>query len=491
MSAKIIGIGIHHHGVSAVVIRTGFQKIQQEAHSYAEYSPKDGMSEGIASCLGSLSEETDIAGMPTAISLPSDDLFYRNLTIPFRRRHEIEKILPCELEPLLPVPIEKLITDFQIIETRSGRSNLLSVSTPKMLIADIRNACKPFRLDIRRILPGIFATALAHTHLSNSTKNRLIMDMDKHTLSFCIIAGSQIYLVRSVILNTEDTSFMDAAGMEIQRTLLAAEQTIDNAFSLDMVYVNGSEGKPVSNLCSTLSHTLNIPVQPLEFLGDKSPIRDVSSVSNHHSTAMNNALASAIVLGKAIPGINFRDRSALIWNLWYDYRFRWIELGVYTALVLILAGTTLSIDMFFKEKQLDRLNHQVTQMFYSVFSKDTPMVEPVHQLRLKIKETARNDWLQLGSEHGLLDILNGISKNTPPELKLTIRRLTFDESRVQLVGYAPDFETVYEFKRRIEGSGSFKTVMLHSSTQDKSEDRINFNMEMKLDPKNNHMTSDL
>ncbi|HSO67569.1 MAG TPA: PilN domain-containing protein, partial [Desulfatirhabdiaceae bacterium] len=148
-------------------------------------------------------------------------------------------------------------------------------------------------------------------------------------------------------------------------------------------------------------------------------------------------------------------------------------------------------DMVFKEKQLDRLDHQVTQMFYSVFPKDTPMVEPIHQLRLKIKETARNEWLQLVSGHGLLDILNGISKNTPPDMKLTIRRLTFDESRIQLVGYTPDFETVYELKRRIEGSGSFVSVTLHSSTQDKSEDRINFNMEMKLGPKNNDMTSDL
>ncbi|HSO66571.1 MAG TPA: GspL/Epsl periplasmic domain-containing protein, partial [Desulfatirhabdiaceae bacterium] len=442
MSTKIIGIDIHHHGVSAVVIRMGFQKVQLEAHSYTEYSTKDGMLAGIGSCLASLSEETDIAGMPAAISLPSDDLFFRNFTIPFRRRHEIEKILPCELEPLLPVPIERLITDFQVIETHSGRSNLLSVSTPKMLIADIRTACKPFRLDIRRIMPGIFATALAHTHLSNSTKNCLIMDIDKHTLSFCIIAGSRIYLVRSVILNTEDTSFKDTAGMEIQRTLLAAEQSINNAFSLDMVYVNGSDGKPVSNLCSTLSRILNIPFQQLDYFDDKSLIRDVSSVSNRHSTPMNTALASAIVLGKAIPGINFRDRSALIWNLWYDYRFRWIELGVYTALAMILAVTTLSIDMVFKEKQLDRLDRQVTQMFYSVFPKDTPMVEPIHQLRLKIKETARNEWLQLGSGHGLLDILNGISKNTPPDMKLTIRRLTFDESRIQLVGYTPDFETV-------------------------------------------------
>lgn len=482
MSAKIVGIDIGHDGVSAVVIRMGFQKIQLDAHASAAYSTKDDMPAGLAACLKRLAEQTDISGMPAAIAFSSHDLFYRNLSVPFHRRNEIEKILPCELEPLLPLPVEELITDFQIVETQPGKSTLLSVSVPRTFIATIRDACKPHRLDIRRFMPGISAIALCHNHLAGPASTGLMLDMDKGVLSCCILSGSRIFLIRKMILNTDAPSCMDEAGLEIQRTLLMAEQTFGRTFSLDGVYINGDSD---STFRTRLSHILDVPVHPVDLQDNRNLVQNFSPMSDQITSALNRALAGAVVMGKAISGINFRDKSGFYWNLWHDYRSRWIELGVYAALALILTITTVSIDMFFRKKQLHSLDYQVSRMFYSVFPKDTPMVDPIHQVRLKIQETAKNEWLQHDSEHGLLFLLKRISENTPTRLSVTIRRLTFDENRIQLVGFTPDFETVYEFKRRLENSDTFESTTLLSSVQDKSENRINFNMELKPRMTNN------
>jgi hypothetical protein len=303
-----------------------------------------------------------------------------------------------------------------------------------------------------------------------------MLDMDKHFLSCCIISGLRIYLIRKMTLNANALSFMDEAGLEIQRTLLMAEQTFGRAFSLDGIYINGDPG---STFCSSLSHILGIPVHPVDLLDNRNWALNMSPMSNQTTPAMNRALASAVVMGKAVSGINFRDKTGFYWNIWHDYRSRWIELGVYAAIALILAITSVSIDLIFRKKQLHSLDQQVSRMFYSVFPKDTPMVDPIHQVRLKIEETAKNEWLQHDSQHGLLFILKRISENTPIRLNVTIFRLTFDENRIQLIGFTPDFETVYEFKRRLEDSGAFESTTLLSSTQNKSEDRINFSMELK------------
>ncbi|MGD9973239.1 MAG: PilN domain-containing protein [Desulfatirhabdiaceae bacterium] len=479
MSAKIVGIDIGHDCVSAVVIGMGFQKIQLNAHSSVAYSTKDDMPTGLTDCLNRLAEQTDISGMPSAISFSSDDLFYRNLSTPFHRRHEIEKILPCELEPLLPLPVDELITDFQIVETQSGKSTLLSASVSRMFIDTIRAACEPHRLNIRRFMPGISAIALCHSHLSGPAATSLMLDMDKHFLSCCIISGLRIYLIRKLTLNANTPSFMDEAWLEIQRTLLMAEQTFGRAFSLDGIYINGDTNEPGSTFCSSLSHILGIPVHPVDLLDNRNWVLNISPMSNQTTPAMNRALASAVVMGKAVSGINFRDKTGFYWNIWHDYRSRWIELGVYAAIALILAITTVSIDMVYRKKQLRSLDQQVSRMFYSVFPNDTPLVDPIHQVRLKMQETAKNEWLQHDSQHGLLYILKRISENTPTRLNVTIRRLTFDENRIQVIGFTPDFETVYEFKRRLEDSETFESTTLLSSTQNKSEDRINFSMELK------------
>jgi general secretion pathway protein L len=72
--------------------------------------------EGIKAALQTLVETLKPAGATCVLGIPTTLVSFRNLSVPFHDLKKIRQILPFELEPSLPVPVEDLIFDFEAVK---------------------------------------------------------------------------------------------------------------------------------------------------------------------------------------------------------------------------------------------------------------------------------------------------------------------------------------------------------------------------------------
>ena len=87
---------------------------------------------GIEPALKKLAEDKTFSDIPCCISLPLTDIMFRQVSLPFRDDNKIRKTLAFELEPLIPLPIEEVVTDYLMIP----RDGLLVAALTKKSVRD-------------------------------------------------------------------------------------------------------------------------------------------------------------------------------------------------------------------------------------------------------------------------------------------------------------------------------------------------------------------
>ena len=482
MTAPIIGIDIHHTGVSAVLLQIGFRRIELQQTAAIQFSETPDIPAAVTRCLDTLSEKCSIIGASAAVSIPSGDAFYRNLELPFSKSQDIEKILPYELDSVLPYSTDQLSWDTQIIRKSMGRCTLLTISVLRNRIAEILSAVQPYRLAIRRILSGLFFMGIVRQHLAETPPAWMAVDQNGNVLSLCVTVDGRISMMRSISLGKQAHDLSNEISREIHHTLLTAEQFLGRPVEIECVFLNREDQSTQSvglehpHFSSVFS---DVRVKSLDLFSGNRWFQTPAAPFVWDPAYMNRAMAGALILAKRFPSPDLRDYSGSLWNSWRDYRSRWKEIALLGTAALSLGGLGTWVDISVQQNKLDRLDHTIQQRFLEVFPAGTPMINPVEQVDSAIREMARNELLQTGpTGFSVLETLKAISAGAAPEMNITIRRLGYAKHRVQLNGIASDFDTVYAFRKRMEQNKLFETVTLVSSHQDKAENRIHFVMEL-------------
>jgi len=73
-------------------------------------------------------------------SVPGDMLITRRVSVPFREQGKINKVLPFEVEPLVPFPLSELEIRYRVIEQDRDRSNLLVYCFRKRCWTNVRHS---------------------------------------------------------------------------------------------------------------------------------------------------------------------------------------------------------------------------------------------------------------------------------------------------------------------------------------------------------------
>jgi hypothetical protein len=135
--------------------------------------------------------------------------------------------------------------------------------------------------------------------------------------------------------------------------------------------------------------------------------------------------------------------------------------------------------MALSARQAKALDQMISERFYQVFPREVPMVEPVQQLRTKIKELEDDPLLAFsGHPARTVDILDAFSRDVLANLDVVIARMSIDIDKLSVTGHASDYESVYEMKRRIEKRGGPASVTIQSATQEQNQNRVIFSMDI-------------
>jgi len=498
MTRKILGLDIRNDSISAVLLSSGLKGNEIESFAYVPYN-KDGEEDdeksGLSAALQKIAEQQNLSDAVCLVSLPMEEISFRNLKIPFRDHKKISQILPLELEPVLPYPIDNLLMDFQIMPMREGAddTDIIAVAVRKSYIDQRLSELAAYGIVPRVIAAGSSQTILCFNHFSDIPDNSIIIDIDSTTSSLLAYSSGQISLIRSMPLHSAAEKRAGTLCADIQRTLAASETLTGSEIPPEAFFLTGPGlGDPAGpsgreehsdiDYQNEIERFFDVAVQKMDLVKVAGVGFDAVKAASWVPSRMNNALSLALTDITGVSWMNFSKKRFAVKKQWLEQKKNIIKSGVLAGVVLLLAILNLVFDFHTTSKEIDRLDGEITGILKTSFPEVTRIVDPLHQMKIKLKELKGDSIISEGPGENVLaiDILNDISTMIPATIDVELERLVIGPDNVTISGETAAFNNVDEMKNRLEKGKLFHKVVISSANTDRAENKVRFKLKLSL-----------
>ena len=484
MSRKILGLDIRNDAVSAVLLRSGIREIHIEAHEHVPIPDQKEIESSIVSALETITEKIDTTGSICIASFPADRISYRNIRVPFKEQKKIRRILPFELEATLPFQVEDLVIDFRAVKFPDNRdhTDIVAAAVEKSGLKSYLQTLASFNIEPEIVTFGGCPAALCLAKLADVPEYTLFVDIDKEKSTLFALVSGQISLVRSFLINSDSSSASSRTKslcVNIERTLCAFEEIFGFDFQPDEVLITGC-GLDGSNPEDDMAKILELPVKRADLVSDTG--LTIKNPAPWKPEQMDNAFSLALLEIEGIDALNFRKGPFAAKKYLAEHKKSLIKTGILAGLVLILIFFNVFVDTYSMEKKAAGLDQQITDLFKTTFPDVKKIVDPLHQMRVKIKDMQKGSLLpgETGTNILVIDILNDISYLIPKEIDVELTRLVMGAESVLITGDTDTFNSVDDIKSRLEQAEFFKKVTISSADIDRSENRVRFKLKVQL-----------
>jgi general secretion pathway protein L len=484
MNRKILGLDIRADAVSAVLINSGIKGTVIEAHEHVLISDGEEDKNGLTASLEAIEQKMDISDSICVASFPASEISFRNIQVPFKGQKKIKKILPYELEPTLPFPVEDLIIDFIHLEIseHANAKNLITAAVEKSKLQSYLDTLAIFNIEPEIITVCGYPTAFSLANSLNIQKNWFFVDVDNHKSTIFIILSGWICLIRSFPIHSAARSnkIKSLCG-NIRRTLYAFENIHGLDFKPDGGFISGC-GIIDLGFDKDIEQAMGLPIERVDILRFADILKQQAPPPSWTPFLMDNALSLALMEIKGVKGFNFRKGPFALKKFWEENKKNLIQTAVFFILVLSLGWFNLFLDSYFMGKKLDHLNRQITGIFTSTFPEVKNIVDPVQQMKIKVQEAKKNALLpdETGKQIRAIDILNTISKAIPKDIDVILKRFVMGSESVNISGDTDSFNSVDNIKSKLEQTKVFKKIVISAANIDKSDKRVRFKLKLNL-----------
>lgn len=500
MPEKILGLDIGEENIKAVQIAVGLREYHVLKSVLVSIPEEGGEKAALDQLLGDDAFRSDVC----VTALPVWQASFRNITLPFKNRKKIDQVLPYELEPLIPSPLEDIVIDYTIT-AQGEQSEVLTASVRKSAVHDLISLLAPYGTEISVIDIGPAPVALKLMARCAPEEYTLLLDIGKHNAAGVFFKGGTIQQMRHFRFGGDDitTAMMEdfdcdyAAAEERKRRGDTGEtiRALCTAFFTDvrntlqalalnqnldplpgMIYLTGG-GTLYSPMREEMETFFSLPVA----------MADVSETDNLHAEGgdpalMNQALALATREAGDREGFNCRIGEFRLKNRDAEFRknIRWAV--ILLLCVFALFGIDSSLRYHYDRVTLHKLKQKITTVFHDTLPGVTRIVDPVHQLRTEIEQRRS---LSAGGGQNIratrvLDILNNLSRSLPRSVDFLITHFQYDGDTVAIKGQTDTFNTVDNLTKALEKSDIFETVKISSANLMKKENRVEVNLRLDL-----------
>ncbi len=497
MPEKILGLDINSDSVAAVQVEGGLKGHHVTACAHVMIQEAGGLEEALKALVEQVGLEADIC----ISSIPGEHVSYRNLRMPFRDKKKIRQTLAFELEAMVAFPVEDLVVDFTMID-RPDQSEILAASIKQTYISEYlerlqTNGIDPTVLDISGVPTVCWLLKQASTP---DDALLLQIGLKRNTMILCL--KRRIALVRTFLSSGSNIARAVSNGMgsshagtqtdeqielclrsfctEVQNTLHAFGCQTANKVRPQRVFVTGS-GTLYPDIENLLNRFLDLPVERIDLATDPRIHMDENIARVWNPAIMDNALALAVRETKQNLGFNFRRDGFEVKKQYFGHKQEIRKVAAFLIVILSLLAVDLGVDYYFLKKRYKILDQQITQIFRQTLPDVKRVVDPVHQLKVRIDEMTKSALSLPGikANRKVLDLLRDISLRIPEAADVHITRIVVDPDGVLMKGETDTFNTVDTIKRGLEPSAYFKAVTISSANLDRSGNRVRF--EMKLE----------
>ncbi len=479
MSRKILGLDIRAESIAAVLLDSGFKGSLLEKQCYVEVPPGEADDDGLEEALKTVVDTLKPTGAACVMGIPATHFSFRNLTVPFNDVKKIRQILPFELEPTLPVPVEELIFDFEGVK-RDGHQDLLAFAVKKSRIQRYLDLLKTVNLRPVLIMPGGYAAARFIGAMTPEGDDLVVIDTGEGNHTIYAVCSGNVRMVRSLPVSGGGNPVARNLETIMLQTFTAMRENLGIGVNPSTVFSTGPQAALLASGNGSLK-LMGVPVKSTESLRTFPKLKGSMDSPDWESGHLDGALALALMETEAVGGINFSTERSTIQHYWSEFRSNIILSAVLIGLTLTIALGGQWLSARAKSQRLAELDRQIEQVFRQTFPEVTRVEAPLQQMQIKIREVGEGGMgLDLaGNRVKVIDILNALSRQIPSSADVKVNRMVVGADNVVLSGNTDTFNTVDDIKVSLEEADIFKSVTISSADLEKSGNRVRF--KLKLD----------
>jgi len=485
MGKRYLGLDIHNSFIAAVIVSSSLKGYTIQEHAYIPVENKPDGNSGFSDAMEILTDHMDIAGSTCTASFPAEQVYFRNIQVPFKQSKKIRQIMPFELERSLPLSVERLVIDFHTIkpDQPTEHTDLIAAAVDMSRLESYLNRLTHYGIDPEIVTVSGYPTAVCLSQSGDMALNAMLVDVNTDRSTVFVLESGQLSLVRSITSGSQDMPRTEVICQNIQRTLHAAIEADNDQehFTPETIYLTGPTiGE--NGFESEVTDYLKIPARKTDLVTAMEDRLQNQPTGAWEANSMDNALALALMDSFGIKGLNFRRGPFALKKRWVEHRKSLIRTGIFAAIALVFMLANAGIDYFAKQKRLNDLKAQIETIFLSTFPDVRKVVDPLNQMQIKMEQARKSTLSPTQSENSplMIDVLNALSKSIPGQLDLKFTRLIIGEDNVTITGNTDTFNTVDTVKGRLEADDMFQSVTIVSTSKDKTGNRIRFRLKVKI-----------
>ncbi len=515
MSQSILGLDIGRNRIKAVRLDTTFKGF--EAVTYAEHelppeppppppTPTEAGAEPVVERPGfswidrvksgvwQLMEDHDLAADVVVTALPGDRVTTRILELPFKRAREIDMILGPELEDHLPMDLDEVVFDYQVLSETEAGSKLLVAIADREFFAEFLGALQSVGVDPRMVTVTGMAKADLLSQMSIVEDGPLMVcDIGHSASALTVVRNGRPGMWRTSArghrhvqdaLAGVDPADPEAVSAAIGRAMGPALRDIKHTFltaqgvlgeDVAAVYLCGG-GAQLGGLDRFLEQKLGVDVVRLE--PSAAPFNQLPDAEKLDSVVCE-ALGLAL---RALPGqaegVDFRTGEFAFKGEYQYLRGRIAKLAIAVAALIVSLGGLAYSQHYALQVEEVRLMSQLKARSKVIFGKELTDFDQALMMVSRGKK-ATKDPIPRRDAYALLHALSvKVGEDVPVDLDRF--EVDLDRDRAEVRGRTGSATQVQTIVQRINSIECFKSVETERNEKGTDEKQV-FHLSMKLE----------
>jgi type II secretion system protein L len=375
-------------------------------------------------------------------ALPADEVFHREVVLPFADLHRLELAAPLEAEESLPLPLEELVCDVQPLERSSQRSRVLVVATPTERVGRLLSALRPAGLVPQVVDVEALALGTVARHSVPPSQTALVLDVSARLCQAVMVAGGIAQSFHAFSSGGTDPGLVGEVGRYLGRLRAAGPGPTH-------LYLSGTGALDLDE--DAWSQDLELPVRRLPFPRGRVHAGADAGLA-WPAWAIPLGLALRVVQPRGASRVNLvrgpfaPPRAAAPW------RQAAVAVGVYAVALLALWATSAWIEASNRTAHLQALEAAIRHTFQATLPQVRNIVSPVDQMRAKVSELEQRDrnLASLGNrDTSPLRLLKELSAAIPRDIEVEFRDVSIDPEHVRIEGATTSFRESERIKNAI------------------------------------------
>ncbi|MEE4365127.1 MAG: PilN domain-containing protein [Desulfotignum sp.] len=476
MSGRHLLLDINAHGIGATTLERRASKTRQKDNTFLSYETLPDPREDTSlfrTALTAIADRIDLDACSEAVVfISSQEVCFRNISLPFASPGKISQVLPFELSPYLPG--DSYMSDFLLQDLRFVQDQhlLLTASLPLATVEDIAGSLQTYKIRPRVITPKGYALAVSYMKTCKTKTDHIFIHLDLTCITCTMFAASKPVMVRTLASSDKIT---DTVGETIFRMITGFRHRSgrDTLFDILMTTETGSPD----------------PDQVTQSLRQMMEMHAFFHTDTITPVDMDTESMSEILFKKPGAVLNFSKTPYGPGAFFNKFKAELLATAVMAVMVFTLFIFSLYQNIFILEKQISLLRTEGAALYNKSFPQEEilPGHSPLLLMQARVKQILQQKGGTLGSRDMnntpdmlAIDVLYELSARIPADMNAQLSRLLFNHGQVTIAGSTDSFNTVDRLKSVLEKSAIFKTVTINTADADKTGSQVIFQFNIHM-----------